>query len=468
MAPLYCSAGLDKAFDSYHRLQKLGEALAESESRPTNYYVVEIHDLALFLICCVFAKNQDLEAAESAFLNAWLGEESSVEENARALTERLARWKRAVPNFVGAAILHDQQHQEALTEQILENLNDLVLATAAATGDSPLHQCGEGISYYFFLRNHVISQGILLGGTRTARGGAARRGARKSRNTRSGVQPMESLETLLQQLQALVGLARVKTEVQTLANLIRIRTLRAQHGLTAPAMSHHLVFSGNPGTGKTTVARLLARIYQSLGVLEKGHLVETDRGGLVAGYVGQTALKVKEVVEKSIGGVLFVDEAYALVAGKDQEDYGREAVDTLVKLMEDRRDEFIVIVAGYIEPMQEFLNSNPGLRSRFNKFIHFDDFTPQELYDIFVKFCAEAGYDFDEEGGRILAAECKEMYRQRGPDFANARTMRNYFEETISRHANRVAQLAEPSAEDLETLTAADFHSAGWGVQLLL
>ena len=211
------------------------------------------------------------------------------------------------------------------------------------------------------------------------------------------VENKESLQELLEELNSLTGLDDVKKDVNSLINLLQIRKIREERGMKQIPMSLHLVFSGNPGTGKTTVARLLAKIYYNLGVLTKGHLVEVDRSGLVGGYVGQTAIKVQEVIQKSLGGILFIDEAYSLTANKGENDYGLEAVDTLLKGMEDHRDDLVVIVAGYPDLMNEFLNSNPGLRSRFNKFINFADYNPKELVDIFKNMCNKSGYSATEE-----------------------------------------------------------------------
>lgn len=269
-----------------------------------------------------------------------------------------------------------------------------------------------------------------------------------------------SLNDLLDELDSLVGMERVKQDVHSLINLMRIREIKKQRGLPQNDLSLHMVFMGNPGTGKTTVARLIAKIYQKLGVLSKGHLVEVDRSGLVAGYVGQTALKVQEKITESRGGVLFIDEAYALTANRDSSDFGFEAVDTLLKGMEDYREDFVVIVAGYPGPMAEFLESNPGLKSRFNKFIQFDDYTPSELLSIFCRMCEKAGFLFSRDVAQIAFDYFVRMYESRGANFANGRDVRNFFEKIVVNQANRLAQHDTFTDEDLTTLLEVDIRNA--------
>ncbi len=269
----------------------------------------------------------------------------------------------------------------------------------------------------------------------------------------------DCLEEYLDELNGLIGLEKVKQDVNTIVNLVRIRKLRKEKNLPTPAISLHLVFAGNPGTGKTTVARLLARIYKSLGVLSKGHLVEVDRSGLVAGYVGQTSIKVQEVAEKALGGILFIDEAYALVAGKAREDFGYEAVDILVKVMEDKREDLIIIVSGYTAKMQEFLDSNPGLRSRFNKVIVFEDYSCDQLNNIFKQMCSKSGYKLTEESSEKALSLFGMLVENKDESFANGRTARNIFEKVISNHANRVVLLSNPSEKDLISLDVEDFHN---------
>ncbi len=271
--------------------------------------------------------------------------------------------------------------------------------------------------------------------------------------------PPESIENLKKELHGYIGLDTIKSEVDSLINWIEIMKARKAHDLPTPDLSLHMVFSGNPGTGKTMVARLMSRIYKSLGVLSKGHLIEVDRSGLVAGYVGQTAIKTSEVIQKAMGGVLFIDEAYALT-NRGGTDYGQEAVDTLLKAMEDHREDLVVIVAGYTELMQEFIHSNPGLESRFNRFMFFPDYTIDEMLGIFEMRCGKSGYTLDEEGKEKLK-EILEEQSQDSESFGNARGVRNLFERAISAQADRLASVKEEINKDtLMCLKAEDLTAA--------
>lgn len=266
----------------------------------------------------------------------------------------------------------------------------------------------------------------------------------------------ERFNALLEELNQLVGLKEVKEEIRSLINLIRMRKLRASFDMPDMEISYHMVFTGSPGTGKTTVARLMSKIYKELGILSKGTLVETDRAGLVAGYVGQTALKVTEVVNKALGGVLFIDEAYALTNSSVQNDFGTEAVDTLVKLMEDHRDDLVVIVAGYRDEMKEFLSSNPGLISRFNKFIEFKDYSLDELVDILKVMAQKAGVEITEDAVATIREELSGFDEEHRKLFGNARGIRNTFEKMIQNQANRIMTMEQPTKEDLSQIIGED------------
>lgn len=259
----------------------------------------------------------------------------------------------------------------------------------------------------------------------------------------------------VEELNSLIGLSEVKQEITSLTNYIRLNNARKERGMPTQSISYHLVFTGNPGTGKTTVARLLAHIFKELGILKKGHLVETDRSGLVAEYVGQTAVKTNKIIDKALDGVLFIDEAYTLSQG-DGQDYGHEAIATLLKRMEDDRSRLIVILAGYGDEMKNFIDSNPGLRSRFTRYINFPDYSPDELYQIMQTYLVKQQYSLSDKARQILRSYLNDVFETKQKDFGNARFVRNLFERIIQQQANRFSSSEVLTDEQLQLITEAD------------
>ena len=297
----------------------------------------------------------------------------------------------------------------------------------------------------------------MAGGNPAPSGEPAQTGG-EAPETEEKVPPPEKLEDLQKELDGYIGLAAVKKEVRNLIDLVKIHQLREKNGLPVQDLSLHMVFSGSPGTGKTTIARLMARIFHALGILSKGQLVEVDRSGLVAGYVGQTALKARKVVDSALGGVLFIDEAYALNGGAEN-DFGREAIDTILKAMEDHRDDLVVIAAGYDDLMDRFIHSNPGLESRFNRFLHFADYTADEMMRIFEMQCKKGCYTLEAEAAGLV----RDFIKEENTDpvsFGNARGVRNIFEQILVNQANRLAAMEHVTREDLMSITPADVQAA--------
>ncbi|MCR5213449.1 MAG: AAA family ATPase [Eubacterium sp.] len=261
----------------------------------------------------------------------------------------------------------------------------------------------------------------------------------ENNNQSSSPIDMNKINEILSEVDSMIGLGSVKKEIHDMVNMILINEMRRKKGLKSPVMSRHLVFTGNPGTGKTTIARAIGQIYKTLGILEKGHMIETDRSGLVAGYMGQTAEKVTEVVNSAMGGILFIDEAYSLVSDSEG-DFGQEAINTLLKLMEDNRDNLVVIVAGYTEEMEDFINSNPGLRSRFNRYIQFNDYSDEELLKIFKVYVEQQDYSLEENSDQAILKAIEKIREDEVDNFGNARSVRNFFEKVINNQANRLMQ----------------------------
>jgi len=274
-------------------------------------------------------------------------------------------------------------------------------------------------------------------------------------------EPEKTQEELLEILDELVGLENIKQSVKSLINYVKVRKIREENGLPNPPLSLHMVFTGNPGTGKTTVARILSELYKAIGVLSKGQLVEVDRSGLVAGFVGQTAIKTSEVVTSALGGILFIDEAYALAPEVGTgNDFGREAIETMLKMMEDHRNDLIVIVAGYSEPMERFITSNPGLESRFNRYFNFEDYNSEELYAIFDSMCVKSQYLLTDDAKEYAREHFRFLYEMRDENFGNARHVRNFFENIVTVHSDRLSSFEEPTKDDLTMVLKEDLEKA--------
>jgi len=279
--------------------------------------------------------------------------------------------------------------------------------------------------------------------------------------TEDAVEKEPTIDELLEKLDTLIGLENIKQSVKSLINYVKIRKLREEKELPNPPLTLHMVFTGNPGTGKTTVARILSELYRAIGVLTKGQLVEVDRSGLVAGFVGQTAIKTSDAVKSALGGILFIDEAYSLAPDVGSgNDFGREAIETLLKMMEDHRDDLIVIVAGYSSPMERFITSNPGLESRFNRYFMFEDYNGDELFEIFISMCGKSEYILDDDAKEFAHEFFCVLYSTRDENFGNARHVRNFFENIVSVHSDRVSALEAHTREDLTTVLREDLEKA--------
>ncbi|MBQ0070108.1 MAG: AAA family ATPase, partial [Bacteroidales bacterium] len=280
----------------------------------------------------------------------------------------------------------------------------------------------------------------------------------KNKKKRSGTVSRKTSSTKnspISKLQSLIGLNEVKKEVMALTNFVKIQKEREAKGLKSVGLSYHCVFTGNPGTGKTTVARILAEIYKNLGIIKSGHLIETDRSGLVAEYVGQTAVKTNKIIDSAIDGVLFIDEAYSLVQGENN-DFGIEAIATLLKRMEDDRDRLVVVLAGYSNEMKDFIDSNPGLQSRFNRYINFEDYSKDELKEIFKKIIVDYEYKLSEESEKTLDNVISEAVANKDKNFGNGRYVRNLFEKTIQNQAVRLSKIGTTTVDDLTTICPED------------
>lgn len=386
-------------------------------------------------------------------------------DRARLIAHKNRSFAQGVPLLLRCCVARDEKDGTQDAEAFVSALTRILQLQAACEDEMSQRELHFITTYIGQLRAFITQSLSVRSTPAQNRPGMAARTEKEQTEVRSIGKKAEEKEPTLEELRAqldeLIGLDGVKKEVETLINLIRVRKMREEHGLRNMDMSFHMVFTGNPGTGKTTVARLIAAIYKQLGFLSKGQLIETDRSGLVAGYVGQTAGKVTEVVNSALGGILFIDEAYSLSRKGADNDFGREAIDTLVKLMEDNRDDLVVIVAGYTEPMHDFLTSNPGLISRFNKYIDFPDYTDDELMDILQMRADKQGYVIEDEAKTHIRRMLLAQTLSERADFGNARGMRNVLEKLVQEQANRLAvENEEMTVERLQLITKEDARAA--------
>ncbi len=422
------------------------------------------HAAAQFWVACLY--NRDPEEMTGGFVGLLRGEHKDrlLVLNAEHPAPKGVRIQDALDTFITQSRERVAKMHDAVADNVREGMDRQfaeVMRIAAKLEVSP-----QAIGFIEANALEVCRSFAALDGQATSREtriteyvsqqiAAASAGARRS-GERMHV-GLDELGALLAELDELIGLAAVKEKVRQLTNFARLQQMRARQGLPAIPTSYHTVFIGNPGTGKTTVARLMGRIYRALGLLKKGHLVECDRSSLVAEYVGQTAPRTNSVVDSALDGILFIDEAYSLA--KDQTDFGAEAIETLLKRMEDERDRLIVIVAGYPEPMEHFINSNPGLHSRFSRFIEFPDYDARELCRIFSGMCRRHGLKLKPALREKIVHHFHHLHAERGENFGNARLVRNCFESVINRQASRLADVPLVSAEQLGTLEVDDLES---------
>lgn len=456
-------------FDLIHQTRKLADSIAAAhpqwEWKDLGKSFLE--ELKQFLLCLAGA-DKKITPAEATFLREYLSLEVDSFSLQRLLESGQLDTKsflQTPPSTFKSFVIHDMDNRSerhckskagAVYISIMELLGESFLL---CDGESNKEEVSAYEDFINLLRENYaryVPRACAKKMTLSAElKEAVKKSAKKPATQKLSTESKKTLEELLSELHSLTGLASVKENVTSLIHMQEVQRMRRKRGMKLIPTSNHLVFSGNPGTGKTTVARLIAQLYQKMGVIRRGEIVEVDRSGLVGGYVGQTAIKTQDVINKALGGVLFIDEAYTLTQ-KGNNDYGQEAVDTLLKAMEDHRDELIVIVAGYPKLMSDFIASNPGLASRFNKYIDFEDYAPEELLEIFVGMCKKNGYKPCEEALTQVQKILEKKYLIRDSNFANAREVRNLFETIVTNQANRLFSIPNPSNEDLATILPDD------------
>ncbi len=374
----------------------------------------------------------------------------------KAITNQLDN----IPYCIKLALRLDDNKRDECTTVVFKQYMTILDCFLSLDNDDiqKREQCSQDV--YFELENHVKNYNEKISGIDNKSMFEEQWYLKEEKKPEQ--EKEKSLDDLIEELQGMVGLSGVKDNVQEMLGLLRVRKERERRGMENSDMSLHMVFTGNPGTGKTTVARLLAQIYKKMGILAKGQLIEADRSELVGAYIGQSERNTREKIDQAMGGILFIDEAYALSDVESSNDYGHEVISVLLKAMEDNRDKLIVIVAGYTDKMEQFLSSNPGLKSRFNTFIHFDDYSPDEMYKIFTYTCRKAGYMPTPSCGNAVKEKIKRYCDNKTERFANGRDVRNLYEKIVRnqhrRIANAFAELSEVSEADLEQITGEDLE----------